>query len=274
MIRQMLALCFVTSSVFACAGLDYCPMPVQKKASSWTFFQSFQQVNYDDSGTKSYFQWSPRLEFSLSKNWRIGGHVPFVSLTDKSESGFGNIVVFTDLEVVSEKNNRWLVGLQSEIVTGRTDYGIAASSPQLLPYVTWLPITGDFQWVTTLGYRYSFGKHGVASSEESTLSSVAHLGHDHTPVSTDTYSVNAHSEQEILGRIGAHFPVFSQVTMGVYADTVYVLDADVSSRFLATLGMNLSTKLWDVDVALGGSVPVTDDKRDLGSFYGSMRVGF
>jgi hypothetical protein len=64
------------------------------------------------------------------------------------------------------------------------------------------------------------------------------------------------------------------VTMGVYADTVYVLDADVASRFLATLGVTLSTKLWGLDMALGGSVPVTDEKRDLGSLYASMRVGF
>jgi hypothetical protein len=192
MITRFAATIFVvlfSSSLFACAGLDYCPMPAKTKLSSWTFFQSFQQVNYDNNGTKAYFQWRPRLEFDISKTWRVGGHVPFVSLTDNNESGFGNVVLFTDLEVVSEKNSRWLIGMQSEIVTGRTDYGIAASSPQVLPYVTWLPTTGDFQWVTTLGYRYSFGKHGGSSSSGSSVASVAHAGHSHVVAPTETYSV-------------------------------------------------------------------------------------
>ena len=248
-------------------------MPVTKHGSPWTFFQNLQQVNYDKSGTKSYLQWTPRVEFAMSDTWRLGAHVPFVSLTDEGKSGFGNVVLFTDVDVSSAPNNRWILGLQGEMVTGRTDHGISASSPQLMPYVTWLPKVGDVQWVTTLGYRYSFGSH--ESRDSSALSSLSHAGHEHAAPET-TYSVNAHAKQELLGRLGARFPIWEQVALGIYTDTVYVLDSEISgTRFLATGSLQLSANLLkNLEVAIGGSLPVTTEKRDLGSMFLSTRLGF
>ncbi len=230
-----------------------------------------QQPHND--GTKSYIQWTPRVEFSVSDTWRLGAHVPFVSLTDEGVSGFGNAVFFTDVELSSVRNNRWIVGLQGEVVTGRTDYGISASSPQLLPYVTWLPTVGDFQWVTTLGYRYSFGSHET-ETDSSSLSSLSHAGHEHAEVES-TYSVNAHAKQELLGRFGVKFPLWEQIALGLYADTVYVLDSEITgTRFLATGSLQVSTKvLKNLEVVAGGSLPVTTEKRDLGSMFLSMSLG-
>lgn len=252
-------------------------MPATTEGPSWTFFQNLQQVHYDNEGTKSYIQWTPRVEFSVSDTWRLGAHVPFVSLTDEGESGFGNAVFFTDLELSSVPNNRWIVGLQTEVVTGRTDQGIAASSPQLLPYVTWLPTVGDFQWVTTLGYRYSFGSHETSTDESSlsSLYSLFHGGEDHSESET-IYSVNSHAKQELLGRFGVRFPLWSQIAMGVYTDTVYVLDSEISgTRFLATGSLQFSTKiLRNLEITAGGNLPITAEKRDLGGLFLSMRLGF
>ncbi len=269
----MLFTVLLSFPLWACSGLDYCPMPVEKHGGPWTFFQNLQHVNYDNAGTKSYVQWTPRVEFSVSDTWRLGAHVPFISLTDKGESGFGNAVFFTDLALSSAINNRWIVGVQGEMVTGRTDHGISASSPQLLPYVTWLPRVGDFQWVTTLGYRYSFGSHETAAAT-SALASISHAGHSHAKVET-IYSVNAHAKQELLGRLGVRFPIWDQVALGLYTDTVYVLDSKISgTRFLATGSLYLfANVLENMELTAGGSLPVTIEKRDLGSLFLSMRLG-
>lgn len=278
MLRQFgygLLVLFVAAPVFACSGLDYCPMPVHKANTSWTFFQSLQNVSYDSGdGTQSYWQWTPRLEYAVSDTWRVGGHVPFVALNDPAESGFGNLVLFTDFAFVNEKNNRWIGGVQVESVTGRTDHGISASSPQILPYVTWLPVTGTLEWVATLGYRHGFGSHET-KTETSTVASVGHAGHAHVVETKTTYAVSPHAEKEALTRFGVRFPVLDKVFLGVYGDTAYILDSDVDNRFLATLTTQVSTTVWNaLDVSLGGTLPVTDQKRDLGSLYATMRVSF